>query len=370
MWHKTEFELLPELAFRPRGARLGKAAAGMTLEGGKGGNVPAPDPALIAAQVKSLGIQDEALSAIMENSRAMLPLQEQQMQFGLESARTAYDNAQADRAYSLERRDELSGLQDQLVKDAADFNTEAKQGELAAAASADVAKAFDNAEQQQSRSLTRMGVTPGSGKFLLASNQGKTAKAAALASASNNARTAAKQEGRVLTDRATNALAGYPSMSAQATGQGAQFGGLGLNYANQGLSGMNSGLQTGASVASSSASGYGNAWGLQQNAYAADQANKESFGSVLGGIGGLAAGAAKLYAASDRRLKQDIEPVGRDERTGLTLYRFAYKSHPDQHYIGVMADEVEQVMPDAVVTLSSGYQAVNYAAIGIKLQEA
>lgn len=368
MWHKTDFDMLPELAFRPRGARLGKAAAGMTLQGGKGGNVPAPDPALIAAQIKSMGIQDEALQAIMENSRAMLPLQQQQMQFGLDSAKSAYEDAQADRAYSLERRDELSGLQDQLVSDAADFNTEAKQAELAAQAGADVTKAFDNAEQQQARSLTRMGVNPGSGKFLLASNQAKIGKATATAGATNTARTAARKEGQALTDRATNALAGYPAMGMQTTGQGAGFGGLGLSYANQGVSGMNSGFQTGAGVAGSSAAGYGNAWGLQQNAYQADQASKgDFFGSLMGA--GAQLGAAYIAKGSDRRLKQDIEPVGRDERTGLTLYRFAYKTHPQQHYIGVMADEVEAVMPAAVITMPNGFKAVHYEMLGIKMRK-
>ncbi len=368
MWHKTDFDMLPERAFRPRGARLGKAAAGMTLEGGKGGNVPAPDPALIAAQIKSMGIQDEALQAIMDNTRTMQPLQAAQMQFGLDSAKSAYEDAQADRDYSLERRGKLSGLQDQLVQDAADFNSDAKQTELAAQAGADVSKAFDNADQQQTRNLNRMGVTPGSGKFLLASNQTKTAKAAALAGASNTARTAARQEGRTLTDRATNALAGYPSLSSQATGQGAQYGGLGLNYANQGLSGMNSGFQAGAGVAGSSAAGYGNAWGLQQNAYQADQANKgDFFGSLLGA--GAQLGAAYIAKGSDRRLKQDIEPVGRDERTGLTLYRFAYRTDPDQHYIGVMADDVQELYPEAVITMPNGFKAVHYEMLGIKMRK-
>lgn len=295
MWHRSDFDMLPELAFRPRGARLGKAAAGMTLQGGKGGNVPAPDPALIAAQIKSMGIQDEALQAIMGNTRTMQPLQAQQMQFGLDSAKTAYDNAQADRAYSLERRDKLTTQQDQLVADAAEFNTEAKRAELAAAAGADVNAAFSNTEAQQSRNLTRMGVTPGSGKFLLASNQVGAEKAKALAGANNNARTAARAEGRALTDRATNALAGYPAMGMQTTGQGAQFGGLGLNYANQGTAGINAGFQTGASVAGANSQGYGAIWNQQQSAYQADQAQQESWGSVLGGIGGLAMGAAEAY---------------------------------------------------------------------------
>lgn len=291
MWHKkTDFDMLPEQAFRPRGARLGKAAAGMTLEGSKGGGMPAPDPALIAAQIKSLGIQDEAVQAVMENSRAMLPLQQAQMQFGLDSAKTAYENAQADREYSLERRGKLSSSQDQLIQDARDFNTETKQDELAAKAGADVNAAFGNAEAQQMRSLSRMGVNPNSGKFASMSGQNAVSKATALAGATNSARTAARQEGRALTDRATNALAGYPAMGMQASGQGAQFGGLGLNYANQGLAGMNSGLQAGAGIAGQMGSNAGNMWGQQANAYLKDQGD-----GGAGMVVGLATAAATAY---------------------------------------------------------------------------
>lgn len=366
MWHKTDFDMLPERAFRHRGARLGKAAAGMTLEGGKGGgDVPAPDPALIAAQIKSMGIQDEALAAIMDNSRAMLPLQQAQMQFGLDSAKTAYGNAQADREYSLERRGKLSGQQDQLIQDASDFNSESKQAELAAKAGADVNTAFGNSEAQQMRSLSRMGVNPNSGKFAASSNQNAIAKATALAGATNNARTAARQEGRALTDRATNALAGYPAMGMQASGQGAQFGGLGLNYANQGAAGMNSGFQTGASVAGANSQGYGGIWNQQQGAY---QASQQADAAASAGFGQALGMGAMLLSKSDRRLKTDIEPVGRDERTGLTLYQFAYKSNPEKHYIGVMADEVEKSHPGAVFEMPDGFKAVDYSQLGIQMK--
>ena len=365
MWHRTDFDMLPEQAFRPRGARLGKAANGMTLEGGKGGNVPAPDPALIAAQIKSMGIQDEALAAIMDNTRAMQPLQAAQMQFGLDSAKTAYADAQADRQYSLERRDQLSTQQDKLIADAEGFDEETKGAELAAKASADVNAGFSNAEAQQTRSLSRMGVNPNSGKFAAASNQINLEKAKALAGASTKARADATQEGRALTDRATNALAGYPAMGMQTTGQGAQYGGLGLNYANQGAAGINAGFQAGASVAGANSQGYGAIWNQQQGAYQADQqanaAGSAGLGQALGQIGMMA-------FMSDRRLKTDIKRTGTDEATGLPLYRFRYINDPSGTlYQGVMADDVEKSHPDAVIKMSDGFKAVDYAKLGIQM---
>lgn len=337
------------------------------LDFGSDVNVPEPDPALIAAQIKQMGIQDEMLQGIIANSNEMLPLQKQQTAFGLRAAQTAYDQSQQDRSFMLDRRGQLSGMQDQLVQDAKSFDSGAKANELAGKAQASVQQAFANTEAQQMRSLSRMGVNPNSGKFAAMSNQNSLAKASALAGAANNARTQAEDMGYKLTDRATNALAGYPSLGMTATGQGAQYGGLGLNTVNTGLQGMNSGFGQGANVAGSNAQGYGNIWGQQNDAYQADlnasNAAAAGLGQALGQIGTMA-----FMASSDRRLKTDILAVGTDERTGLTLYQFRYIDGGDAVYQGVMADEVAVRYPDAVVQMPDGYLAVNYAVLGIEFK--
>jgi hypothetical protein len=66
---------------------------------------------------------------------------------------------------------------------------------------------------------------------------------------------------------------------------------------------------------------------------------------------------------SDRRLKTDIEPVGRMDN-GLTVYRYRYKAGGPVH-IGVMADEVEKIRPDAYVKggAGGGFDAVNYSKL-------
>ena len=62
------------------------------------------------------------------------------------------------------------------------------------------------------------GITPGSGRAMAMSNQLDTNQALARASAANKVREAARMEGFALTDRAVNALAGYPAMGMSATG--------------------------------------------------------------------------------------------------------------------------------------------------------
>lgn len=88
-------------------------------------------------------------------------------------------------------------------------------------------------------------------------------------------------------------------------------------------------------------------------------------GSLLGGAGqaaGSAAGAAAGSAIfSDRRLKADIERIGTLPTTGLGIYSFRYKGGFAVH-AGLMADEVETVIPEAV-SEHGGFKAVDYAMV-------
>jgi hypothetical protein len=69
---------------------------------------------------------------------------------------------------------------------------------------------------------------------------------------------------------------------------------------------------------------------------------------------------------SDIRLKRDIAEVGHlDNGLGLYTYRYWWS---DQVYVGVMAQEVAQVMPDAVMMAPDGYLRVDYAKLGTRLQ--
>lgn len=71
---------------------------------------------------------------------------------------------------------------------------------------------------------------------------------------------------------------------------------------------------------------------------------------------------------SDVRLKTDIEQVGTTVY-GLPLYHFRYKTGTDR-FEGVMAQDVLEVMPDAVAVGADGYYRVKYAQLGIKMTRA
>ena len=76
-------------------------------------------------------------------------------------------------------------------------------------------------------------------------------------------------------------------------------------------------------------------------------------------------------SGSDRAYKENIVQVDRHP-AGFGLYLFDYKAHlrgdlGHGRRFGVMADEVEQIIPEAVFRDSDGYRKVNYALLGIKL---
>ena len=98
------------------------------------------------------------------------------------------------------------------------------------------------------------------------------------------------------------------------------------------------------------------------------------YGSVaeltLGALGtGTDAGPSgkNMTLSSDRRIKQNIVQIG-IHPLGIGLYLFDYKPEfrdlwgPDRR-LGVMADEVETVRPQAVSMHANGYKVVDYGML-------
>jgi hypothetical protein len=85
-----------------------------------------------------------------------------------------------------------------------------------------------------------------------------------------------------------------------------------------------------------------------------------------GGKGGGGKGGGGKGMKSDIRAKHDIVLLGHLDN-GLGFYRFSYNGS-DKAYVGVMAQEVQAVRPDAVVRGSDGYLRVYYDRIGLHMQ--
>jgi hypothetical protein len=91
---------------------------------------------------------------------------------------------------------------------------------------------------------------------------------------------------------------------------------------------------------------------------------------LTGGVSGTMSGdAGSMIMTSDRRVKRNIVRIG-DHPVGIGLYLFDYDPERRARWglarqLGVMADEVEAVMPAAVSVGGDGYKQVDYAMLGI-----
>jgi hypothetical protein len=98
------------------------------------------------------------------------------------------------------------------------------------------------------------------------------------------------------------------------------------------------------------------------NANSINQANAAATSGLYSGLGSIFGGAMRL---SDARAKENIVELGRDPKTGHGVYEFDYRPETGmddgQRQIGLMAQDVEQRSPEAVVTTPSGYKAVDYS---------
>jgi Protein of unknown function (DUF3300)/Chaperone of endosialidase len=115
--------------------------------------------------------------------------------------------------------------------------------------------------------------------------------------------------------------------------------------------------------------------GSQSGARVQQHANRgrQSVGGGGGGprvSGGARGGGARGGGGGGRRsdivLKHDITLLGRLDN-GLGFYRFSYVGS-ERAYVGVMAQEVQTIMPEAVARGRDGYLMVFYNKLGLQFQ--
>ncbi len=85
-----------------------------------------------------------------------------------------------------------------------------------------------------------------------------------------------------------------------------------------------------------------------------------------GGGGGGRGGGGGGGRRSDIAVKHDVRLLGHIDN-GLGFYRFSYNGS-DKAYVGVIAQEVQAIRPDAVTRGADGTLRVRYDRIGVKFQ--
>lgn len=301
-WHKTEWDFLPELAFRPR------VGGGMTLEGGSGGgSAPAADPRIAEAQMMLANLAkeqwEEFKTNIYPDLKEAAAKQETRAQ-GLYDVTSATMKKQLEYSEKDRARYEAGGipLMEALTKEAVEYNEPAYQEMMALRAGADVATASENQRQQMAMRRQQYGIDPTSGVAAGQDNANAVMTAAAQAQAQNQTRMAAKEIGLQKMGNVYNMYAGLPSQANTATNTGVAAGATGVNAAQSGVSNklaINSAFNQSAGT---SMSGWNQVGQLGLGKYQADisayNADQAASGAMWGGLGSAIGAGAGLFAKS------------------------------------------------------------------------
>ncbi len=85
------------------------------------------------------------------------------------------------------------------------------------------------------------------------------------------------------------------------------------------------------------------------------------------GIISTGIGIAGMMAASDIRLKENIEELGQSP-TGYKIYEWNYKNDKNSRYRGVIAQNVMKINPMAVGIMPNGYLGVYYDKVDVNME--
>ncbi len=283
---------------------------------------------------------------------------EQQQLFGFNMADMQL-NDQMYRQYGIP-------AQQQYYQQVAAYSAPQYAEQQAQLALGDVTNAEANQRAQMLRDFASRGVSANSGMALYNRNINMMQSAASAAAAETQARNAAKMLGLQVSGDAANFGRGGAS---NVLGFGNAAGGNAMSGYQVAQGAVGAG-NTGAAIPMSGYNLASNAYGQQMNTYMQGAISNEQYqaqnsagiGSFLGSAVGAAAQVAPLFM-SDRRLKDVIERIG-ETKHGIPIYKFTFKSDPQKTvHVGVMADEVEKVLPNAVHSHPNGYKMVDYGAL-------
>jgi hypothetical protein len=258
--------------------------------------IPRPDPAIGEAAKQQAQIA-QAMSEIArdqlawerERAKVQDPLVEKivNQQIGSGDANAARSEEQW-KIY----RNLFAPLEERMVRDASDFDSQERQERKAAQAGAAVARGYEGALASNLRAMQRMGVNPNSGRFQSLAHEMNLSRAKDTAGAMNQARLNTELQGLALREGAakfgrnmpnTGLAADAAALSAGNSGVGNLAAGSSIRNAN-----MNS-AQNWLGGATSANSSSGNLLlGQHQAQVDAWQARQNSLNNALGGLGSLA----------------------------------------------------------------------------------
>ncbi|AAL49642.1 unknown [Sinorhizobium phage PBC5] len=324
---------------------------------GKGSSkAPSPDPQIGKAALKEAETGEKwlefsreafAVSEKRQTELDALTKKVTEQQLGLATDQASWAKADRDRYEKT-----YKPIEDDFIKEATNYGSEARQSEAAAEARADVSTAAANQRAATERANASMGITPGSGAHAGVQASADLAGTVAEAGAANTARQGVRDKALALKADVVNMGRGLPAQAAGGAGGSVAAGATALsgnqatnsqylastNIMGQGFQGAMQGYRGMGSTLNQQ-------YGLQLDGWKAQQEiaakNAAGIGSFLGGIGGL-------IFKSDEDAKENKEEIPEgdalDAVNNMPVEEWDYKEGEGDggHHVGTYAQDFQR----------------------------
>jgi hypothetical protein len=281
-------------------------------------SAPNPNPGMIAAAEASKEVgqmqKDVAMEYLTFSKQQYADFKDDLKEIAAAQKKIMADTAKRAEDYATYERETFRPLEKRLVSEAEEFNTAAKQEEMASQGMADVASAYQVQRQQALDTMAKYGINPNSARFAAINAQLGQGEAASRAGVATKSRIAADEMGRArLYDAAalgrglaSNATAAASTAASAGTSAGgsymapAEFMGKSYGQTGQMLGGASSSFGTAGNI-------YGQEFNSRMQGYNAQMANQSDMFGALGGVAGMylgGPGGAKLFRADGGSIKR------------------------------------------------------------------
>ena len=313
---------------------------------------PNPNPGMIANAQASEAVgkmqQETAMEYLNFSKAQYADFKDDLKEIAIAQKKIATDTAKRSEEYATYERETFRPLEKRLVAEAEEFNTAAKQEEMASQGMADVANAYQVQRQQALDTMAKYGINPNSARFAAINAQLGQGEAAARAGVATKSRIASEEMGRArLYDAAalgrglaSNATAAASTATSAGTAAGgsymapAEYMGKSYGQTGQMLGGASSSFGTAGNI-------YGQEFGARMQGYNAQMANQGDMFGAFGSIAGMYAGSPGGSAAIAGMFKADGGTVKRLGRGG----KVTGPGGPVDDKIPAMLSDGEYVIP-------------------------
>ncbi|MBI4293629.1 MAG: tail fiber domain-containing protein [Betaproteobacteria bacterium] len=319
-------------------------------------SAPAPDPAIGQAAASNAEIGKEALAFSKLQYEEAKPRQaalDDIVRQVLTSQIQTQDRsaAQAEDYYGY-MKSTFRPVEQSLVQQAADFDTEARREELAAQGAADVEQAAAASDAAARRSAARYGINPADGAFTSNLAGNSLNKTIAKVGVMNNARTAARTEGRAFKFDVAGLGRGLPAAGTSASSVALQAGNAAVGNAAAPAANARADEATrlsgmGTAIAGNQSAGnlYSGLYDAQMRGYQSELAQQGAMAQGLGQLGGMA-----LYKWSSKKLKHrhgkvnETSALNAIKKTPIGRWRYKKEAmpHDQQEHIGAYAEDFQK----------------------------